>query len=32
MDVRNKTYFISDLHLGASYLDNRTAECDGLIV
>lgn len=26
MDVRNKTYFISDLHLGASYLDNRTAE------
>lgn len=30
MSVRNKTYFISDLHLGASYLNNR--ECEQRIV
>ena len=26
MSLRNKTYFISDLHLGASYLDKRESE------
>lgn len=26
MSARNKTYFISDLHLGASYLDNKVCE------
>ena len=26
MSLRNKTYFISDLHLGASYLDTRLCE------
>lgn len=26
MSQRDKTYFISDLHLGASYLDTRTSE------
>lgn len=30
MSQRDKTYFISDLHLGASYLDNR--ECEQRIV
>lgn len=30
MSNRNKTYFISDLHLGASYLDNK--ECEQRVV
>ena len=29
MNIRNKTYFIADLHLGASYIDNREAERRG---